>query len=398
MDESELELRKVIDAAMQSSIETDGISSILELYEQRKAELKLSDNLVAKLLEMDKKTLIPILQGTGKHIDFINIIKLAHFLNLSVSDLIKIYVPKMSTKQIGEIQRAREAGYIFSNIDVASLKKLGFFKGDATITDLAERIKKFFDLSSIYSYSENQVFSVFSISKNDSNALIRNFWVQSAFKQFSLINNPNKFDRKALVDLIPKIKPYTRNLENGLLLVSKALYMVGVTVIFQPSISTLQIKGATFFCCDKPCIVLSDLNKHYPTLWFVLLHELHHVLYDFDEIRKRTFHLSGEGDLFLMNEEKADDFAREYLLSDSMLRYISGYIYSKPIVEKFAKEYVLHPSIIYAIYCYKTKEWKNFSKEIPKMDVALKLLNTHPFEKVSLIESVIEIKEQVYNI
>lgn len=129
---------------------------------------------------------------------------------------------------------------------------------------------------------------------------------------------------------MPKIRPFTRDIENGLVQVAKALYKVGVTVIFQPSIEKLQIRGATFSCNKKPCIVLSDLQKNYPTLWFTLLHELHHVLYDFDEINKRVFHLSsGEGDIFLMNEERADNFATEYLLSEARLRYAIGYINSK---------------------------------------------------------------------
>ena len=182
------------------------------------------------------------------------------------------------------------------------------------------------------------------------------------------------------------------------MLVVKALYKVGVTIIFQPSISTLQIKGATFSCNNKPCIVLSDLNKNYPTLWFVLLHELHHVLYDFQDIQKRMFHLSGEGDIFLMNEERADDFALEYLLPEPKFKYAIGYINSKLTIERLAKEWTIHPSIIYAIYCYKTNEWAKFSRYIPKMDIALEALNTHPFDKESLLESVKEIKELVYNI
>lgn len=99
-----------------------------------------------------------------------------------------------------------------------------------------------------------------------------------------------------------------------MLSVARALYKIGITVIFQPSIQKLQIKGATFACNGKPCIVLSDLNKRYPTLWFVLLHELYHVLYDFDEISERNYHVSEEdsSDLFLLDEISPDEFARDF--------------------------------------------------------------------------------------
>lgn len=392
------ELQKVIDAVVQSSINIDSVTSLKDLYEAKKVELNLTDYQIQELLKMDKKVLNPILDCTSKHIDIINIIKLAHFFGISLNDIIKIYVPEMSMKQISAIQTAREIGYITSNFDIPTFTKIGFFKKKWNSKELAERIKKFFILETLYDYSENTVFSVFSRSKKDSNELIRRFWVQSAYKQFNLINNPNNYDRESLVDLIPKIKPYTRNIENGLLMVAKALYKVGVTIIFQPSIEKLQIRGATFALNNKPCIVLSDLNKNYPTLWFALLHELHHVLYDFDEIEKRVYHLSGEGDIFLMNEERADDFAIKYLLEESRFKYATGYIYSNKIIEKLAKEWTIHPSIIYAIYCYKTKEWNKFRKYIPKMDDALTILNTHPFDKESLLESVKIIKDLVYNI
>ena len=207
--------------------------------------------------------------------------------------------------------------------------------------------------------------------------------------------------------MIHKIKPYTRDLQNGLLSVARALFNIGITVIFQPSIPRLQIRGATFCYNGKPCIVLSNLNNRYPTLWFVLLHELYHVLYDFDEIAQRSYHVSeeGGGDLFLIDEIGPDEFAREYLLNKERLSFISGYINSPILVEKYAREWSVHPSIIYAIYMYEksqrgnSKIWGSpLSKYIPSMDIALKIFNTHPFEKETLLESVDEIKKVIYKI
>lgn len=398
-NEINIELQKVIDAAVKSTIDIQNITSVRELYQKRKDELGLSDYQIQNLLGMDKNTLNPIIDGTAKHMNVISVVKLAHFLGVSVNDLIKIYVPEMRTEQIGDIQRAREAGYIVENFDIPTLTRIKFFQKKADSKEISQRIKKFFGLDTIYDYSESHVFSVFSTTKRDSNNLIRNFWVQSALIQFQQISNPNPYDRIALVELMPKIRPFTRDVQNGLVQVAKALYKVGVTIIFQPSIEKLQIRGATFSCNKKPCIVLSDLQKNYPTLWFTLLHELHHVLYDFDEIDKRVFHLSsGEGDIFLMNEERADNFACEYLLNESRLRYVSGYINSKKIVEQLAKEWGIHSSIIYAMYCYRSNEWSKYKKYIPNMDDALNLLNTHPFEKETLLESVQQIKNLIYNI
>jgi Zn-dependent peptidase ImmA (M78 family)/DNA-binding Xre family transcriptional regulator len=396
MDNVNIELRKVIDAAIQSSINVDDVKSLKELYSAKKNSLKLSDRQIQNMLGMDPKTLNPILNGEAKQINFINVIKIAHFLSISVSDLIKVYVPEMDSKQIGDIQRAREAGYIVEYFDVSILIKIKFFKSGSSSYEMSEKIKAFFNMETLYSYSEGSLQSAFSRTKRNSNDLMRNFWIKSALVQFEAIANPNNYNRKELIDLIPKIRPQTRDVEYGLIKVLKALYRVGVTVIFQPSIEKLQVRGATMVINKKPCIILSDLHNNYPTLWFTLLHELHHVLYDIEEIEKRTYHISsGEGDIFLMNEEKADDFAQEYLLNESRLKFASGYITSPLSIEKLAKEWGVHPAIIYSIYCYKTGEWAFYNKYIPNMDRALQLLNTHPFEQETLIESARQIKELI---
>jgi hypothetical protein len=45
---------------------------------------------------------------------------------------------------------------------------------------------------------------------------LKDFWIKSSYKYFESVNNPNEFDRKSLIELIPKIKPYGywRNWEN----------------------------------------------------------------------------------------------------------------------------------------------------------------------------------------
>lgn len=399
MSTEDLELGKVIDASIKSNIDIRRISSLKELYIEKKKMLHLSDRQIQQILGMEYKTINPILEGTAKQVGVINVIKLAHFLGLSVNDLLKIYIPEMEASQIGEIQRARDAGYIVETFDVATLTKMKFFRSGSSSRDMGDRIKSFFGLQSIYDYSNNYLAPAFSRSKRNSNNLMRNFWIQSAYIQFQGISNPYPYNRKELVELIPKIRPYTRDVKNGLVKVLKALFRVGVTVIYQPSLEKIQVRGATMIINDKPCIVLSNLQNNYPTLWFTLLHELHHVLFDFDDINKQTYHISNnEGDLFLMNEERADKFACEYLLNESRLKFVSGYISSPFYVEKLASEWGVHSSIIYAIYCHKTNEWALYNKYIPKMTEALELLNTHPFERDSLMESAQVIKELIYNI
>lgn len=144
MDNENSELWNVINAAIKSKIDIGQVTSLNDLYAEKKKNLHLSNRQILHILGMDSNTLNPILKGTAKHIGFINIIKLAHFLGISVNDLLKIYIPEMDAKQIGEIQRARDAGYIVETFDVATLTKIKFFSSDSSSKDMGEKIKKFF--------------------------------------------------------------------------------------------------------------------------------------------------------------------------------------------------------------------------------------------------------------
>jgi Zn-dependent peptidase ImmA (M78 family) len=231
---------------------------------------------------------------------------------------------------------------------------------------------------------------------------MKDFWIKSSYKYFELIDNPNEYSRDELLDLFPKIKPYTQNVKDGLLIVFRALYNIGVTVVFQPLLPKTQIRGATFIVNGKPCIVVTDFNKNYATIWFALIHELHHVLFDLDLIEKVRYHLTGEPDLFLIQEDKANQFASDYLISEEKMRYIEPMIHNELLVSKFAKECQIHPSIIYAQYQFRKSEtgqhyWAAFKEYFPKIDDAKKKLNMSNWDIDSLEIAANRIKEVLTN-
>ena len=238
---------------------------------------------------------------------------------------------------------------------------------------------------------------LFSKTKRTPHEKMRAFWVKSAHALFKKIDNPNDFDRQSLVELLPKIRPYTQNVSKGFLIVAQALFNVGVTVIFQKYLDNTQVRGGTFVVDGKPCIVITDYNKYYPTIWFALLHELHHVLYDIETIEKHKFHLTGEPDLFLLEEDKANEFARELLFSKEKSKHIAPLIHNHLMVSKFAKENQVHQSIVYAFYQFDEHSegnsfWGAFRKYFPDPKEAVGQLNLVPWEKESIDESVEDLK------
>jgi HTH-type transcriptional regulator / antitoxin HigA len=374
------------------------------LFDQKIETLGITKHQAYNVLGLDKKTIEPILDGTGKITDVFSLIKLGEFLDFeNISELIKAYTANASTDKIEELSKIRKANYIVNHFNLEVLKKLGFLKS-ISINDFGEienLIKENFGLDSIYDYDQ-KIGVAFKKSRRAKENKMLDFWVTSAHQQFLKINNPNAYDREYLKDLIPKIKPYTLDEEKGLLKVACALYYAGVTVIAHEHITTTQVHGATFIINDKPCIVLTDLNKKYSTVWFALMHELFHCLFDFEEIQKQTFHLTAkdEPELFLNREAEADKFAKNYLFSDEKLNYIRPLISNVLVVNRFANSNGIHPSIIYDFYCWDLQEryskdhWKFYRKYIPSSDVALSQIRIGLFDYKELNNSIAEIKRE----
>lgn len=367
------------------------------LFSKRIDELEITQSRAEALLGIEKKSLNNILNREAKRVDIITIIKLAQFLNLPVDDFVKVYLQELPSEQIGEIEKAKKNNFIVQNFDLSQLYKRKFISSKTDYEAIEKRIITFFGLNSIYDFAKETVTPAFSRTKRSSSDLMREFWVQSALSQFKLLENPNPYSREQLIDLIPKIRPYTKNIQKGLLTVVKALFSIGITVIYQESLPNISVRGATFIVYGKPCIVINDLHKRYPTLWFSLMHELHHVLYDFDEIQQVKYHLTGEPDLWL-KEEKANDFAREYLFSKKRSKYIKPFINESVLVREYAEKSQIHPSIIYNFYMYDSSSWGKFKKQIPDSSLAINNLNVNIWENESVEETTERLKKEIFNI
>jgi|SRR5690554_5376457 len=373
-------------------------STLDELLKSKLKSTGLSKTHFERLSGIQRKSLDAILKKSSKQTDIVNLLKLGEFLELSLEELLILHFKDRPTDEIKELQNSMDITYINKNFDLKTLASLDFIKIDDSVEDLTKRICEFFEIDSIYDYEQELNDALYSRTKRTFSDKMKDFWIKSSYKYFELIDNPNEYSRERLIDLIPKIKPYTQNVENGLLTIFQALFNIGVTVVFQPSLPKTQIRGATFFINNKPCVVITDFNKNYATIWFALIHELHHVLFDLETIEDTKFHLSGEPDLFLLQEDKANEFASEYLLSSEKMRYIEKLINNPLIVRRFAKECQVHPCIIYSQYQWRQSElgnnyWGLFNEHFPDVTLATKNLNISNWDVQSLRLAAEKIRE-----
>lgn len=387
----------MINKILKQSFQYNG-PSFEELLQIKLEQSNLTKTQFEKLAGIERKSLDAIINKTSKQTDINKLIKLGEFLELDIEPLLIIHFNSRPIDEIKELQDSMDITFINKFFDLKTLIGLKFIDKNTSLEDLKNRICSFFNIESIYDYDTELNDVLFSRTKKTYSDKMKDFWIKSSYKYFELISNPNEYNRRSLIDLIPKIKPYTRNVENGLKTVIQALYNIGVTVVFQPSLPKTQIRGATFVVNGKPCIVITDFNKNYATIWFSLIHELHHVLYDLEDITKTSYHLTGEPDLFLIQEDKANSFASEYLISSEKMRYIEKMIHNKLMVSRFAEENQIHPCIIYSQYQWRQAEigndfWGAFKEQFPNISLFTKNLNIANWDAESIKDVATKMRE-----
>ncbi|KAA2239583.1 hypothetical protein F0L74_25660 [Chitinophaga agrisoli] len=382
-----------IENLLQSAFQDDreGDINLRQLFDQKLEVYDIAKSKALSLLGIDKDVFEDILNGNAKQPNLIHVIKLAEFLQIGLQEAVYAVMKDQSADTIASLDRIRKLTFLLDHFDLKRLKAIGFWDKDADVDTILKRLMGFFDYETMSEFENNLETPLFSRTKRLFTDKMMKFWVDAAYRVFLNINNPHSYDREALKDIVVKIKPYCQDAADGLLTVCKALYHCGVTVIAQELLPTTQVRGGTFVVNDKPCIVLTNYRKSYPTIWTTLMHELHHVLFDLEVIEKTKIHLTDEGrpDLFLI-EEKANEFSIEYFCGLNHFKYITPHIHNPYVVERFAKELQVHPSMIYNSFqffqqkLYGQSYWAAFSKEIPKSTIALEKLNPVTWKEPSI--------------
>ena len=322
------------------------------LFEKKLKELDMSATTAYEVMGMNYRAVNKILSGSQKLLDISSIPNLAAFLEISEEEVIKLCLDAVKKNAPTSTSiSSKKIKLIKESFDLVVLKKAGVIDSLKDFEHIEKRLNARLGLKSILEYRKPTVDIAFSSGsfkpENDRN---RAFWIKAAMACFEEIDNPNEYSKAALIELFPRIRWYTMNVERGLTEVIRQLYKLGITVVFQPPLLTLQLRGATFNHNNKPCIVLSDFVGFYPTLWFALVHELSHVLFDWEEIKEGKYHLSDDKNETLTvreREKEADRFTRNYLFSIEKTNKIRPYLSDAKYVEEFARDNHVHPSFIY---------------------------------------------------
>jgi HTH-type transcriptional regulator/antitoxin HigA len=340
-----------------------------ELFLQRIESLSISKTMALKTMNMASRTLDGILSGSQKKLDYTQLIKLSNFLGRDIEEVAVLYIKNLKSihETVSDVNsKSERISFINEKFNLAELKKIGVIESLNDYDNIENSICKYFGLDDIFDYEDPEMNIAFSSGKRArKNCSIKN-WMFKARKLCIELQNTNKYNREELINYFPQIRWQSKDVENGLINVIQHLYQIGITVVFIPSFPSLHIRGATFVVNNKPCIAIADYMGFYPTLWFALVHELYHVLFDFEEIYSNSeYHISQEEQKSLgtksQGEIDADNFARQYFFSEEKMLDVQFNINNQRYISEYASLNDIDPSFIYVFYAFDSPKADKYS-------------------------------------
>lgn len=382
--------------------------SLLGLFEKRVEELGITPTNALEVIDIEYRALYGILNGTSPRVDARNFSKIASFLGLSREYVIKLFFDVLDKTYLDRSNfPEKNINFIKKNFDLAALKKVGFIEDLSDYFSIEEKIRKYFGYKTIFEFAPPKGGIAFSAGiRKPKNNHAKNFWLVSAKYTFINLNNSYEYSRDELINYFPKIRRQSIDVENGLINVIKDLYKLGVSVIYQSSLPSIHLKGATMVVNNKPCVVLTNYMGYYTTIWHTLCHELFHVLFDLEEISENGYHISEEENDELPvkeREKEADYFAKEFLFSSDKLEEVKPHINNREFVKKIANRFQVPESFIYTYFAFEYGKnypgiWAKVKANDPSFIQFLKRIENPWENSKEILEFVNNLKKSgVYN-
>lgn len=374
-------------------------------FDNRLEYLDISFNQARENLGLTYRALNGILDGALEQVDILALIKIAQFLELPNHEAARLYTDALTKKHKEAIDESEKRTFILNNFDLPSLKASGIIDSIRDFDQIERQLNDFLGLDRILDFKSDESGVAYwkGNAKAPKDNKARKLFIGRSRAILKTINNPFEYSKDGLVQYFPKIRWQCLDLEYGLITVMRSLFKLGVTVLFLPKISGLHLRGATLAINNKPCIVLTDYRGYYPTMWYTLLHELFHVIFDWEDIRKEKVHLSFDNE-DSGREIEANEFARDYFIPKAKIGLAIENIEDRGFIRGFALENQIHPSLIYGHYAYmkSTKEnnlWKRFNaqKLFPQFSSLLQKLSGSCDNKTKPISYAAYYTLNIYN-
>lgn len=166
------------------------------------------------------------------------------------------------------------------------------------------------------------------------------------------IQNPDitnvPYERNLLKESLQKFKILAKNPNTELSIKScaKLCNRLGIYLVFCEAITNSKVRGALTTYNNHPAIFLSGRFKTHDSIWFAFIHELAHLLNDYD---KKSVIVSYEESDSTPSESEANanSFARDYFISpEAFAVFVSDPKFSDARIRQFAESEGVLPGIV----------------------------------------------------
>lgn len=146
------------------------------------------------------------------------------------------------------------------------------------------------------------------------------------------------------------------------------LRKTGVRLIIVEHLQKSKIDGVCTWIEDQPIVALSNRFDRLDNFWFVLRHELEHVIQE-DGLKNSEIIIDNEDTLSIDNSDKielhANKVAADFCIPNEKIKSFierKGKFVSEKDILAFSRRLAVHPSLTVGQYQYMTKRWNVFRK------------------------------------
>ena len=261
----------------------------------------------------------------------------------------RLYLEELGRKGITANDDISQRAYIYKYNPVSEMVRRGWIGKTKKLSDLKKEILKFWNIEELnFDFLEEPHTAKGTLYKTGNievNPYYTQVWLKVVKEKCKSIPVPT-YEKAKLISLLELVPDYTKKPE-GIKEFLEELKAVGVKFVVFPHLKKTAINGAAFLDQNTPVVVFTLRYDRLDHFWFVLLHEISHILLHKDLLKSGhvDFELTDEID---QKEKEANDKARELLRYKEILSYFQGpkrEIYDSEI-ERIARTLNLHVSIV----------------------------------------------------
>jgi HTH-type transcriptional regulator / antitoxin HigA len=347
------------------------------MIEAQLLERGWSRRTLAKVLGMSEQSVSSLMNGRTKISNELAL-RLREILGIDADELIKLQASfglKKAELEFRPDPALNTRALVFGDIPVGEMIARGWLKGVDDLWDsrLNEALCRFFGVPSI----EQIEILPHAAKKTDvmGDATPSQITWLYRVKQIAQQTLVGKYSQAAVAEAVKDLKPLLNSAEAARK-VPKILAESGIRFAIVESLPSAKIDGVCFWLDEKsPVIGLALRFDRIDNFWFVLRHELEHVIrkhgqsaamLDISLERERA----GTGDSIPEEERVANEAAAEFCVPQRQLKHfiqVKSPFFAERDIRGFAATYKIHPGLVAGQLQHKTERYDLFRNHLVKI-------------------------------